>query len=297
MPASNLEFLRQQSTPVPSPTPSDTIPHTLHARHRQFSDPSQLEQYITFREPHRVRYTNEDGVVVFDQPTEVKYEFTTIESSFRFQGDLRRKDLVECFDVDVVWTDSQGRTDSFGSIRGIGTVQRLKVWADQYSSVHSLTVFANRAEGRYREYRVDRFEGEPRARDERRRTLRLVVQGRRRGSTSGGRRLSLSSAFRSRQRSDGGASTSPASSGGIGALDIRYLGIQFSRDEDYRRFLDTWMMAHSSDREIRSVSYPHERFELPSPELQPGVSYELPGSTMYPIEMQSVTEETTETDE
>lgn len=237
IPVSNLVFLRQIFTAVPSPTPSDTIPHTLHARHRQFSDPFQLEQYITFREPHRVRYTNEDGVVVFDQPTEVKYEFTTIESSFRFQGDLRRKDLVDCFDVDVVWTDSQGRTDSFGSIRGIGTVQRLKVWTDQYSSAHSLTIFANRSEGRYREYRVDRFEGEPRARDERRRTLRLVVQGRRHGSASGGRRLSLSSAFRPRQRSHSGASASPASGSGIGALDIRYLGIQFSRDEGECRSL------------------------------------------------------------
>lgn len=57
------------------------------------------------------------------------------------------------------------------------------------------------------------------------------------------------------------------------------------------------MMAHSSDNEIRGVSYPHERFELPSPELQPGVSYELPGSTLYPVEMQSVAEETLETGE
>lgn len=182
-----------------------------------------------FREAHRVRYTNEDGIVILDQPIEVKYEFTTIESSFRFQGDLRRKDLVDCFDVDVIWTDSQGRTDSFGNIRGIGTVQRLKMWMDQYNSAHSLTIFANRSEGRYREYNVDRFEGEPRARDDRRRTLRLVVPGRR-GSGSEGRRLSFSSAFRSRQRSAGGTSSSSASSGGV-ASDIRYLGIQFSRDE------------------------------------------------------------------
>lgn len=50
------------------------------------------------------------------------------------------------------------------------------------------------------------------------------------------------------------------------------------------------MMAHTSDNEFRGVSYPHERFELPSPELLPGVSYELPGSVLYPTEMQSVPE-------
>ena len=209
---------------VPTASPSDVIPHTLHARHRQFSDPFQLEQYVTFREPHRVRYTNEAGVVTLDQLIEVKYEFSTVESSLRFQGDLRRKDLVDCFDVDVVWTDTQGRTDSFGNVRGIGAVQRLKMWTDQYSSAHSLTIFANRAEGRYREYFVDHFEGEVRNRDDRRRTLRLVTQGRR-GGAHEGRRISLSSAFRSRQRSSHGASSSGANA------DIRYLGIQFSRNE------------------------------------------------------------------
>jgi hypothetical protein len=162
--------------------------------------------------------------VILDQFIEVKYEFTTIESSWRFQGDIRRKDLVDCFDIDVIWTDSHGRTDSFGNVRGIGTVQRLKMWTDQYNPAHSITIFANRTDGRYREYQVNHFEAEPRSRDDRRRTLRLTAIGRR-SSAPEGRRLSLSSAFRSRQRSVGGPS-----SGGAG-LDIRYLGVQFSRNE------------------------------------------------------------------
>ena len=212
---------------VPTAAPSDVMPHTLHARHRQFSDPFQLEQYVTFREPHRIRYTNESGTVVLDQYIEVKYEFSTADSSRRFQGDLRRKDLIDFFDVGVIWTDIQGRTDSFGNVRGIGAVQRLKMWTDQYNSAHSLTILANRAEGRYREYHVDQFEGEIRNRDDRRRTLRLVTQGRR-GGAQEGRRISLSSAFRSRQRS-GGASSSG------GNADIRYLGIQFSRNEGEKK--------------------------------------------------------------
>jgi hypothetical protein len=166
--------------------------------------------------------------VVFDQPVEVRYEFTTVESAIHFQGDLRRKDLVDCFDVDVVWSDTQGRTDTFGNIRGIGTVQRLKLWSDRHDTSHSLTVFANRSERRYREYQVDFFEGEIRGRDDRRRTVRLNVRGRR-GSAPDSTRRTAFSAFRPRR---GSSSTSTAQS----TLDIRYLGIQFSRTEgDYLR--------------------------------------------------------------
>lgn len=170
-----------------------------------------------------MRYTNEEGVVVHDQPIEVRYEFTTVESGINFQGDLRKKDLVDCFDVDVVWTDSQGRTDTFGNVRGIGTVQRLKLWSDRASTAHSLTIFANRADRRHREFPVHQFEGEVRGRDERRRTVRLNVRGRRGSAPESGRRISLA-AFRPRR----GSSTTTS---GSGSLDIRYLGIQFSRSE------------------------------------------------------------------
>jgi hypothetical protein len=161
--------------------------------------------------------------VIHDQPIEVKYEFTTIESALTFQGDLRRKDLVDCFDVDVVWTDAQGRTDAFGNVRGIGTVQRLKLWSDRHHMSHSLTVFANRSERRYKEFQVDQFEGEIRGRDDRRRTLRLNVRGRRGSAPESSRRISLA-AFRSRRGSSSSASTQ-------NSMDIRYLGIQFSRNE------------------------------------------------------------------
>ncbi|KAK7924533.1 hypothetical protein PG985_006587 [Apiospora marii] len=255
---------------LPSPHPADTFPHTLHSRHRQFSDPCLLEQYVTFREVHRVRYTAEDGVVILDQPMEVKYEFTTIESAIHFQGDLRRKDLIDCFDIDVVWSDAQGRTDTFGNVRGIGTVQRLKLWSDRQNSAHSISVFANRSDRRFREYPVDFFEGEVRGRDDRRRMLRLNVRGRR-GSAPDSRRNPLA-AFR--RHSDHSHSSSSVPRGG--PLDIRYLGIQFTRPEDYRRFLDTWIVAHSSDSEFRGIAYPQDAFELPSPEIPPDTPYELP---------------------
>ncbi|KAK8095324.1 hypothetical protein PG999_013346 [Apiospora kogelbergensis] len=213
------------SPPVPSPHPADTFPHTLHSRHRQFSDPCLLEQYVTFREVHRVRYTAEDGVVIFDQPMEVKYEFTTIESAIHFQGDLRRKDLIDCFDIDVVWSDTQSRTDTFGNVRGIGTVQRLKLWSDRQNSAHSISVFANRSDRRFREYPVDFFEGEVRGRDDRRRMLRLNVRGRR-GNAPDSRRNPLA-AFR--RHSDHSHSSSSGARGG--PLDIRYLGVQFTRPE------------------------------------------------------------------
>ncbi|KAK8050408.1 hypothetical protein PG994_012138 [Apiospora phragmitis] len=260
---------------IPSPHPADTFPHTLHSRHRQFSDPCLLEQYVTFREVHRVRYTAEDGIVVFDQPMDVKYEFTTIESAIHFQGDLRRKDLIDCFDIDVVWSDTQGRTDTFGNVRGIGTVQRLKLWSDRQNSAHSISIFANRSDQRFREYPVDFFEGEVRGRDDRRRMLRLNVRGRRGGATDS-RRNPLA-AFR--RHSDHGHSSSSVPRGG--PLDIRYLGIQFTRPEDYRRFLDTWVVAHSSDSEFRGIAYPQDAFELPSPEIPADTPYELPPPSRF----------------
>lgn len=208
--------------PLSDSSAVDTISHTLHSHHRQFSDPCQLEQFVTFRERHRVRYTADDGVVVLDQLVEVKYEFTTVEAAIHFQGDLRRKDLVDCFDVDVVWSDTQSRGDTFGNVRGIGTVQRLKLWSDRQNATHSLTVFANRSEGRYREYQVDYFEGEITARDDRRRTLRLNARPRR-GSAPDSRRNPLAAL---RRHLDPGLA--PLSRG---PPDIRYLAIQFTRFE------------------------------------------------------------------
>jgi hypothetical protein len=87
---------------VPSEYAADIFPYTLHSQHRRFGDPREMELYLAFREPHRVRYTTVDGLF-HDEYIEVKYEFTTIECSMQFQGDLRGKDLVDWYDVDVAW--------------------------------------------------------------------------------------------------------------------------------------------------------------------------------------------------
>ncbi|GKT72316.1 acetate kinase [Colletotrichum tofieldiae] len=200
---------------------------------------------------------------------EVKYEFTTVESSIRFQGDIRRKDLVDYYDVDVVWSDVHGRTDGFGNIRGMGLVQRLKLWRDRYSTYHSLTVFANRASGRqYREYEIHNFDGELRNCDDRHRQVRLTVRGSRRSSapdSSGSSRSRFTFSHRMRPRvrsgSQGGQSNSEAGSSS-GTLDFR--------------FLESWVMAHSSDSEFNGVPFPPHHIELPSPQILPGEISELP---------------------
>jgi hypothetical protein len=219
---------------VPSDHPADVFPHTLHARHRPYTHASELELYVTFREPHRVRYTSGDGVVIHDQPIDVKYEFTMVEGSVRFQGDIRRKDMIDFFDADVVWSDVQSRTDGFGSLRGLGMIQRVKLWRDRYTTYHSITVFANRTDRQYREYEIHNFEGELRGRDDRGRQVRLNVRGRRGSADSHPpRRLSLGHRIRPRVRSTGnaGSSSSPDAGSPANALGIRYLGIQFSRRE------------------------------------------------------------------
>ncbi|KAF0639263.1 hypothetical protein FPSE5266_10956 [Fusarium pseudograminearum] len=143
---------------LPSDVPSDIYPHTLHSRHRPYYDASDMERYLTFQEPHRVRYTTDEGVCIHDQYVTIRYEFTTVESSIRFQGDLRRKDLIDFYDADVVWTNVHGRTDGFGKVKGIGAIQRLKLWRDRYTTFHSLSVFANKTDGQYREYDIHCFD-------------------------------------------------------------------------------------------------------------------------------------------
>lgn len=98
------------SATVPLSLSSQVQPVTLHGQHRPYSDPGELELFVNFREPHRVRYTKADGTVVHDQVIDVHYEFTTIDGSAKFQGDLRRQDFVDYFDVDVVCRFSDSRS-------------------------------------------------------------------------------------------------------------------------------------------------------------------------------------------
>ncbi|KAK4128337.1 hypothetical protein N657DRAFT_560654 [Parathielavia appendiculata] len=264
---------------LPSDNPNELFPHTLHAQHRRFGDPREMELYLTFLEPHRIRYITRNGIV-HDEYVEVKYEFTTIEGSIQLQSDIRTRDLVDWFDADVVWSDTHRRTDSYGNVRGLGTIQRIKLWRDRYSTFHYLTFYANHRR-RWKEYLLDDFDTELRQRDDQRRRVQLNARGARRGSASESssnhghgreRRFSATSIFRSRHSnasSNGNAAAS--SSSAQNNLDIRYLGIQFSRNpniqagsDDYNRFIQRWNAAHAADAQFEAT-FPTNRVELPSP--------------------------------
>ncbi|QUC17001.1 uncharacterized protein UV8b_01242 [Ustilaginoidea virens] len=264
---------------LPADIPSDLHPHTLHSRHRQYHDRSDMERYVAFTEPHRVRYVSDEGLCIHDQYMQVRYEFTSVDGSTQFQGDLRRKDMIDFYDVDVIWTNLHGRTDGFGKVKGVGAIQRLKMWRDRYTTSHSLSFLANKTSGLYREYDVHIFDGELRSRDDRANTLRLNVRSRpqsapgeaphTRFSFARGVRPRLRSTAHSRQNSSDSNPWTPPS------VDIRYLSIQFSSRHDYRRFLETWLYAHSSDRDFQSVPFPPNHFELPSGEMMAGQAAEL----------------------
>lgn len=194
-----------------------------------------------FREPQRIRYTLPDGKVVHDEVIDVKYEFTSVEGSWRFQGDLRGQDLVDYFDVDVVFSDTHSRTDSLtGAVRGLATIQRIKLWKDRFALYHCITFYSNkpsnRRERRYREYLVTDFLEELKARDDRHRECRLGVLGRRGSAPNAVRAKSFSisspsSWGRSRGRSSSDRESDTAQpSTSITPLDIRWLGIRFSRE-------------------------------------------------------------------
>ncbi|KAH6625986.1 hypothetical protein B0J18DRAFT_127421 [Chaetomium sp. MPI-SDFR-AT-0129] len=281
---------------LPSDNPSELFPHTLHAQHRRFGDPREMELYLSFQEPHRIRYTTREGTV-HDEYIEVKYEFTTIEGSMQLQSDLRNRDLIDWFDVDVVWSDTHRRTDSYGSVRGLGTIQRIKLWRDRYSTFHYLTFYANHRR-LWKEYLLDDFDRDLRQRDDRHKRVQLGARGNRRGSASesssgrggggGGsgrgqsreRRFSTSIFSRSSRHGTGNsggssttANTAPPSSSASAqsGLDIRYLGIQFSRNpsvqtgsDDHSRFLLRWDAAHAADAQFEAT-FPTNHVELPSP--------------------------------
>jgi hypothetical protein len=205
-----------------------------------------MELYLSFLEPHRIRYITSDGIV-HDEYIEVKYEFTTIEGSIQLQSDIRRRDLIDWFDVDVVWSDTHRRTDNYGNVRGLGTIQRIKLWRDRYSTFHYLTFYANHRR-RWKEYLLDDFDRDLRQRDDAHRRLQLGARGARRGSASEAhqsqqgrgreRRFSATSIFRSRHHtpavngnpSSSSSSAAAAAATAQSAIDIRYLGIQFSRN-------------------------------------------------------------------
>lgn len=228
---------------VPTGLPSQVQPVTIHSQHRPYSDPAEMELFVMFREDQRIRYTLADGKVVHDEVIEVKYEFTSVEGSWRFQGDLRGQDLVDYFDVDVVFSDTHSRTDSLtGAVRGLATIQRIKLWKDRFALYHCITFFSNkpssRRERRYREYLVTDFLEELKSREDRHRECRLAVIGRRGSApnsvraksfsisspSSWGRSKGRSSSDREREPDPAQASTS------ITPLDIRWLGIRFSRE-------------------------------------------------------------------
>lgn len=189
-----------------------------------------MERFLSFNDAHRIRYTSGDGICIHDQFISVRYEFTTVEASIQFQGDLRRKDLIDFYDVDVVWSNLQSRTDSFGKVKGIGAIQRLKLWRDRYTTFHSLSILANKTDHQYREYDIHNFDGELRNRDDRAKQLRLNVHGRR-GSVPDETPARRAFRIRPRVRSAGQASQASPELGpsyATTALDIRYLSIQFT---------------------------------------------------------------------
>ncbi|KAI7915479.1 hypothetical protein M0657_002821 [Pyricularia oryzae] len=273
---------------LPSSNPSDTFPLSLHAHHRRFESPHDMELYLSFNSPQRIRYTAADGTIMHDAVVEVNYVLATFEGSLRFQSDLREREVVDFFDMDVVWSDREGRTDSFGSVKGIATGLRMKLWKDRYSSQHTIALLGR--DGRPREYWIAAFDGEVKSRDDRHRRLKLNVIPRRGSAhepTSGpsSRRPSFSS-FRSRTRSmddSNAAGNSQASSthDHVQRPNFRYLGMQFTRTADFERFIAQWTSSHREERQFGD--YTMGQYEMSSRAPRASV-FELPAETYQMLE-------------
>ena len=71
---------------------------------------------------------------------------------------------------------------------------------------------------------------------------------------------------------------------------------QANHSPDYRRFLEQWVISHSADSEFRGVPFPPNHFELPSPQIPPNETLELPGAELYRGGLSSVPEPTDDDD-
>ncbi|PHH59758.1 hypothetical protein CDD81_2596 [Ophiocordyceps australis] len=234
--------------------PADTHPSTLHSSHRPYHPALDMECLLSFALPQRLRYTSETGSCIHDSHVCVRYDFSSPAASLRFQSDVRAKELVAYYDINVAWSDLHRRTPGFGNVKGFATIQRLKLWRDFASTRHSLTLLANQAERTHREYSLDLFEPDLQNVDPRALELRLHVRNRP-GSAPCPRRSSIALPWRPRTRSADAApshlDTPP--------LDIGLVGIQFSSHPDFDRFVHDWRRAHSLD----NAPYPPNHAELP----------------------------------
>lgn len=252
------------------------FPHTLHRNHREFAIPNELEQFVRFLEPHRIRYRDASGALLHNSYVPVQYEFSGSEVSYQFQGDIRGKDLVDYFDVDCVYSDLNARQNSYGAVAGLGTIQRMKLWKDRYALYYSMSFLANRREPRrHHEYQTHMFDVEIRSVYEQHRRLRLYVRGRRGSASPGQHGPRFNNPFnRSRQRSVG---TSSHSSESEPSLPFRYLGIQFTNKEDFHRFQTRWAEAHEEGADFHGVPFPPNYIELPGACAIDENAYEMEG--------------------
>lgn len=140
-----------------------------------------------------------------------------------------------CTDARNPVSDTHSRTDSLtGAVRGLATIQRIKLWKDRYSSRHCITFYSDkpshRKDRRYREYYIADFQEDLRGWDDKHRECRLGAIGRRGSAPNAVRakvfNISSPSWGRHKPRSIGSSSDIPQ----VVALDIRWLGIRFSRD-------------------------------------------------------------------
>lgn len=166
--------------------PPRIFPRTLHSMHLK------EVMHVTFHESHRLVLRNEERVE-FDNTYAAHYIFSSKQKHALFQGDLRGKDLVATFDIDIIRSERSSRKI------GEANFQDLKLWQDRCTPCrHSISFFANSSEKRFLEFRVLWFQSVI-VKDANTKTARITFVQRNRGSGDGVRRRA--SRFLPRRRS------------------------------------------------------------------------------------------------
>ncbi|RSL87380.1 hypothetical protein CEP52_015539 [Fusarium oligoseptatum] len=265
----------------PSNEPSDLHPYTLLTHGRPYVEPTDRERHITFLEPHRIRYIDTEGVCIHDESISVKYEFSSFESSIHFEGDLGRKDLIDLYNTNLVWTNLNGRTDSSDTVY-LTTIRRLKLWRDRFTFRYSFSMYEHSFNRQYHDYNLEDFHLETPHREDRSNGIRLLTL-----SQFGDRGPPPPRVYRKRpQRRRNNPSESrqwiPLADG------MEYLAIVFSDHGARQRFIETWAACKTDSmpryqrtlsnqlelpsRTIMSAHLPQERSEGDAVDLSPGPS-------------------------
>jgi hypothetical protein len=103
----------------------------------------QFEVFFSGEPHHVIHYENGQHAVEDDfLPT---YKFLNDDLRVQFLSDLRNKELLTCFDTEVIWSEKHSKKTEMGNLHGMARLEPILFWQDkQWPYRYSFSFFANK---------------------------------------------------------------------------------------------------------------------------------------------------------